>query len=225
MAVINDPNTAANVTAVGEKATSTTGALHVTQKPIPASIGAYRTSVILTMATTQAANSRLFEIRNTSTNLLIPTRIRVGMLTSGTVTTAYVFQLALFRCTSFTAVDTVNTVTPTTSVKRTTGMTAYPGNAAVRYVTVAGAAAGMTGGTLTKDANPVGQYVACTHTAAPGVVTPMVTAELLDDVNGTHPLVLAQNEGFEIENFVVGSGTANVVTVLIDVSWAETAAY
>jgi hypothetical protein len=207
---------------VGEKAAA---AQHATIKPIPGSIGHYRTSVVLTMATTQAANSRLFEVRNTSTNLIIPTRIRVGALTTGTVTTAYAFQLDLFRCTSFSAVDTTNTVTPTSSVKRTTGMTAYPGNAAVRYVTVAGAAAGMTGGTLTKDANPVGSYVAWTHTAAPGAITPMVTSELLDDVNGTHPLVLAQNEGFEIENAIVGSGTANVVKVLIDVSWAETTAF
>lgn len=199
--------------------------LHVVVKPIPTSVGAYRTSVVLTMATTQAANSRLFEIRNTSTNLIVPTRIRVGALTTGTVTTAYAFQLDLFRCTTFTAVDTTNTVTPTTSVKRTTGMTAYPGNAAVRYVTVAGAAAGMTGGTLTKDANPLGSYVAWTHTAAPGAITPMVTAELLDDVNGTYPMVLAQNEGFEIENAIVGSGTANVVKVLIDVSWTEVTAY
>jgi hypothetical protein len=225
MAVINDPNTAANIARVGDVATSTTGAQHMVVKPIPATIGHYRTSVVLTMATTQAANSRLFEIRNTSTNLIIPTRIRVGMLTTGTVTTAYAFQLGLFRCTTFTAVDTTNTVTPTTTVKRTTGMTAYPGNAAVRYVTVAGAAAGMTGGTLTKDANPIGNYVAWTHTAAPGIVTAMVTQELLDDVNGTHPLVLEQNQGFEIENVIVGSGTANVVTVLIDVSWAEAAAY
>ncbi len=210
------------IVGAGEEASK---AMHVVQRPIPATVGHYRTSVILTMATTQAANSRLFEIRNTSTNLIIPTRIRVGALTTGTVTTAYVFQLALFRCTTFTAVDTTNTVTPTSSVKRTTGMTAYPGNAHVRYVTVAGAAAGMTGGTLTKDANPIGQYVAWTHTAAPGATTPMTTAELLDDVNGTHPLVFAQNEGFEIENFVVGSGTANVVTVLIDVSWTETTAF
>ena len=224
MAVINDPNTAANITAVGEKSASSTGALQIQTRPIASSIGHYRTSVVLTMATTQAANSRLFEIRNTGTNLIIPTRIRVGALTTGTVTAAYAFQLALFRLTGFTAVDTTNTVTPTTSLKRTS-FTAYPGNAAVRYVTVAGAAAGMTGGTLTKDANPMGQYVAWTHTAAPGIITPMQTAELLDDVNGTHPLVCAQNEGFEIENFVVGSGTANVVTVLIDVSWTEAAAF
>ena len=223
MAVINDPNTAANIARVGEVATSTTGAQHMVNKPIPSSIGAYRTSIVCTMATTQAANSRLFEIRNTSTNLIIPTRVRVGIMAAGTVTTAYAAQVGLFRCTTFTAVDTTNTVTPTTSVKRTTGMTAYPGNAAVRHVTLAGAAAGMTGGTLTKDTQALSNAVAWVATAA---ATTMPTYfEMLDDVNGTHPLVLAQNEGFEIENVIVGSGTANVVQVLIDVSWTEVTAY
>jgi hypothetical protein len=197
--------------------------LHVTPKPIPASIGAYRTAVVLTMATTQAANSRLFEVRNTSTNLVIPTRIRVGIMAAGTITTAYAAQLALFRCTSFTAVDTANTVTPVASVKRTTGMTAYPGNAAVRHVTLAGAAAGMTGGSLVKDTQAVATAIAWVATAA--ATTMPIYQELLDDVNGTHPLVLAQNEGFEIENVIVGSGTANVVQVIIDVSWAEATAF
>lgn len=205
---------------VGEFASK---ALHVTPKPIPASVGAYRTAIVCTMATTQAANSRLFELRNTSTNLIIPTRVRIGIMATGTVTTAYAAQIALFRCTSFTAVDTTNTVTPVASVKRTTGMTAYPGNAAVRHVTLAGAAAGMTGGTLTKDTQAVAMAHAWVATAA---ATTMPTyQELLDDVNGTHPLVLAQNEGFEIENVIVGSGTANVVQVVIDVSWTETSAF
>lgn len=227
MAVINDPGTAANIAAVGEKATSTTGALHVVQKSLPASVGHYRTSIVLTMATTQGANSRLFEIRNThATNLIIPTRIRVGAMTTGTVTTAYLMRLGLYRCTTFNAVDTTGTVTPTTSVKRTS-MSAYPGNAHVRHVTVAGAAGGMTGGTLTKDANEAGTLLYWTSTTVPTAPNPfgMYTQELLDDVNGTHPWVFAQNEGFEVENVNVGSGTANVVTVLIDVSWAEVAAY
>jgi len=227
VATINDPITSTNIERVGESATSTTGAGHVTVKPIPASIGHYRTSIVLTMATTQAANSRLFEIRNTGANLIIPTRIRVGSMTTGTVTTAYLMRLGLYRCTSFTAVDTTNTVTPTSSVRRTTGMSAYPGNANVRHVTVAGAAAGMTGGGLTKDANEAGTHLYWTSTTVPTAPNPivMVTSEILDDVNGTHPWVFAQNEGFEIENVTVGSGTANVVQVLIDVSWAEVAAY
>lgn len=225
MATINDPNTAANVAQVGPVSTATTqNPLHVLQFPIPfGALGHYRTTVVCTMATTQAANSRLFELRNThATNLIIPTRIRIGIMATGTVTTAYAAQIGLFRCTGFSAVDTTNTVTPTTSVKRAS-MAAYPGGAAVRHVTLAGAAAGMTGGTITKDANTIGAVIAWVATAA---ATTMPTyGELLDDVNGTHPLALVQNEGFEIENVIVGSGTANVLQVLIDVSWAEVTAY
>jgi hypothetical protein len=175
------------------------------------------------MATSQAANSRLFEIRNTSTNLIVPTRIRVGTLPSGTVTTSYAMELVLFRLTGFTAVDTTNTVTPTTSVMRTSGMAAYPGGAAVRHVTIAGAAAGMTGGTLTKDANDTGCLISWAATA--GASTVPVYGDLVFGESGGHPLVLAQNEGFEIENVVIGSGTANVIQVIIDVAWAEIATF
>ncbi len=220
MAVIEGGTTGALVE-VGAGAAS---AQHVTLKPIPhGSLGHYRTSVKLTMATAQAANSRLFEIRNTATNLIVPTRIRVGVLPTGTVTTAYAMEIALFRLTAFTAVDTTNTVTPTSSVRRTSGMAAYPGGAAVRHVTIAGAAAGMTGGTLTKDANSAGSLIAWMSTAA--ATSMPIYQELLDDVNGTHPFVLAQNEGVEVENVVAGSATANVIQVVIDVSWAEVTAF
>lgn len=222
MAVINDPNVAANIARVGEVASSSTGSQHIVTKPLPSTIGHYRTAVKLVMATTQAANSRLFEVRNTSTNILVLTRCFVMVAPAGTVTTAYLGEIGLWRCTNFTAVDTTNTVTPTGSIKRT-GMTAYPGGAAVRHNTVAGAAAGMTGGTLTKDGNMLGSLLFNATTFAAGSVP--FFREFVDDTNGTHPLVLAQNEGFEIENVVVGSGTANVVHVMIDVSWAEVAAY
>jgi len=223
MAVINDPNTAANITAVGEKATSSTSALHVVSKPVPTSIGAYRTSVVLTLATTQAANSRLFELRNTLTNFIIPTRVRIGIMAAGTVTTPYALQIGMFKCTGFTVVDTTNTVTPVSSVKKTTGFTAYPGNSAVRHVTLAGAAAGMTGGTLVKDAQAAATFVAWVATAA--ATTMPSYSDLLTDNFGTYPFVLAQNEGFEIENVIVGSGTANVVQIVIDVEWTEVVAY
>jgi len=223
MAVGQDPNVAANLWAIGEVATGATRALHTVQKPIPASIGHYRTSVVITMAVSQAVNSRLFEVRNTSTNLIIPTRIRIGFLPTGTITTSYAFTLGLFKVTAFTAVDTVNTVTPTTSVKRTTGMTAYPGNANVRHVTLAGAAAGMTGWTGTKDANALAQMIAWAATA--GASTIPTYQEFEDDQNGTYPLICAQNEGFELENIIVGSATANACQVMLDVSWAEVSAY
>lgn len=196
---------------------------HVIPKALPwGTLGHYRTSIALTMATAQAANSRLFEIRNTSSNLLVLTRCFVQVLPSGTVTTPYAGLFSLWRLTGFTAVDTTNTVTPTGSIKRTS-MTAYPGGAAVRHNTVAGAAAGMTGGTLTKDPNAIGMVLCPIATLAAGAVT--YGRELVEDINGTHPLVCAQNEGWVIENTNAGSATANVVQVVIDVSWAEVTAY
>lgn len=195
--------------------------LHVIQKPIKGDH--YRTAVALTMATSQAANSRLFELRNThASRLIIPTRIRVCFLPIGTITTAYNAQLGLFRLTGFTAVDTTNTVTPTSSVKRST-MAAYPGNAAVRHNTIAGAANGMTGGTLVKDAQAMALYGTYAVTAAAG--TTAVWQEMLDENFGSHPPTFAQNEGFEIENVIVGSGTSNVAVAMIDVAWAEVAAF
>lgn len=207
---------------VGEEANKP---LHTVLKALPATVGHYRTAIKLTMATTQAANSRLFEVRNNhATNLLVLTRCWISAMPTGTVTTGYAGEIGLFRVTGFTAVDTTNTVTPTTSVKRAS-MTAYPGNAHVRHVTVAGAAAGMTGWTASpgKDANAVGSLVFNALTAAAG--TTPVMREMVEDTNGTHPFVFVQNEGFEIENVVVGSGTANVIQVIIDVSWAEVTAY
>jgi hypothetical protein len=201
-------------------------AAHVQVKPIAyGSLGHYRSAVRFALANAQAANSRLWEVRNTAANLIIPTRLRVTWTLTSAHTAAILDQLALFRCTAFTAVDTTNTVTPTASVKRTSGMAAAPGGAAIRHVTVAGAAAGMTLGTLTKDGGASGQLeqwlLAAVPTAGP---TTSMLFEFLDDVNGTHPFVLAQNEGLELENVVL-LGAAAGSSVVVDFSWCETTAY
>jgi hypothetical protein len=131
---------------------------HVQPKPLQyGSLGHYRTNHRCALVNTQAANSRLFEIRNThATNLIVPTRLILKWVQTGAHTAAIEDSLDVFKVTGFSAVDTTNTVTPTASVKRAS-MSASPGGAALRGVTVAGAAAGMTGGTLTKDANSIGQ--------------------------------------------------------------------
>lgn len=197
-------------------------AVHATIKPIPHGVrGHYRTSIRLVIANAQAANSRIFEVRNPDTTgiLIIPTRLEVRWIQTGAHTAAILDSLDLFKATTFTAVDTTNTVTPTVSIKRTSGMTAAI--AAIRHVTVAGAAAGMTGGTLTKDGNAAGSVPQFLLAAQPtaGTIVPMIK-EMLDDVNGTHPWVFAQNEGFEIENRVL-LGAAAASEVYIDFSWCE----
>lgn len=198
----------------------------VVPKPLPyGALGHYRVNHRCALVNTQAANSRLFEMRNThATNLIVPTRLIIKWVQTGAHTAAIEDSLDVFRLTSFSAVDTTNTVTPTASVKRTS-MAVAPGAAALRGVTIAGAAAGMTGGTLTKDGGSVGQLpqwlLAALSTAS---TVGVLVIDNFDDVNGTHPFVFAQNEGFEIENRVL-LGAAASSSVYIDFSWAEVTSF
>lgn len=198
--------------------------LHVTGKPIPyGSAGHYRYSVRIISTAAQAANSRIFEVRNIGVGgLIIPTRLTIRALQVA-AGTAQENSLDVFRLTSFSAVDTTNTVTPTSSVKRTS-MAAFPGTAAaIRHLTVAGAAAGMTGGTMTKDGN---MFATLPYNVAAAINTTTIWGPLdvLDDVNGTHPFVFAANEGFEIENRVLNV-TSYGIAWYIDFSWVEVSAF
>lgn len=200
--------------------------LHTTNKPIPyGSLGHYRTTHRCAVVASQAANSRLFELRNThATNLIIPTRLVVKWMQTAAHTAAIEDSLDVFKVTGFSAVDTTNTVTPTVSSKRAS-MAAAPGGAAVRGVTIAGIAAGMTGGTLVKDGSAFAQLPKWLLLAQPtaGPVEPTLL-EAFDDVNGSHPFVFAQNEGFIVENRVL-LGVAAGSSVYIECSWAEVSLY
>jgi hypothetical protein len=224
MAVIED-GLSALLAAIGLQASApgnvNVGAQHATLKPIPyGGLGHYRVNHRCAIVNAQAANSRLFEVRNPSaTSLIIPTRLLVKWLQTGAHTALIEDSLDVFKVTGFTAVDTVNTVTPAASAKRAT-MAAAPGAALIRGVTVAGAAAGMiTGSTMVKDGGSVGQLAKLLQVAAPAIAD-MAVADMLDDVNGTHPFVFAQNEGLIIENRVL-LGAAAASSVYIDFSWAE----
>lgn len=195
---------------------------HVHIKPLEyGALGHYRLNVRINSTAAQAANSRIFELRNAGTNLIIPTRIILRALQT-VAGTAQENSLDCYKCTAFTVVDSVNTVTPTSSVKRTSTMAAFPGGAQVRHLTQAGAAAGMTGGTLTKDAYAFSllpfNVSATVGTAIWGPV------DVLDDVNGSHPFVFAANEGFIIENRVLNV-TSYGVTWYLDISWAEVVSF
>jgi hypothetical protein len=192
-------------------------------KPIEyGALGHYRTTVRINSTAAQAANSRIFEIRNThASNLIIPTRMSIRALQTA-AGTAQENSLDLFKVTGFTAVDTTNTVTPVSSVKRGATMAAYPGGAAVRHLTLAGAAAGMTGGTLTKDTQA---FATLPYNVAAAISTTSIwMLDCLDDVNGTHPFVFVQNEGLIVENRVLNV-TSYGITWYIDFSWCEAAAY
>ena len=201
---------------------------HVHMKPLEyGALGHYRTSVRIVSTAAQAANSRIFEIRNThATNLIIPTRLilRAIQATAGTLQEN---SLDVYKLTNFTVNATTNTVTPVSSVKRGATMAAYPGGAAVRHLTLAGNAAGMTGHTATKDTQ---FFATFPYMVTAGVATATYQPpqwgpyDCLDDVNGTHPFVFVQNEGLVIENRVLNVTSMGIVWY-IDFSWAEVAAF
>lgn len=210
---------------------STFKGVHCHTKPLEyGALGHYRVNHRCVLVNTQAANSRLFEVRNTdASKLFIPTRLVLKWFTASAHTAFIEDSLDVYRCTSFSAVDTVNTVTLTGSVKRTSMTAVASSIVAIRGVTVAGASAGMTGGTLTKDASSIGQAPIILPQAVMATTdtlyrTPTICYDIFDDVNGTHPFVFAQNEGLIIENRVV-LGAAAGSSVYIDFSWAEVTAF
>ncbi len=187
-------------------------------------LGHYRVVASLPLVVSQAANSRLFELRNAGSNLIVPTLIEVEAIAYGDVTPDALLWLSMFGCTNFTAVDSVNVATPTAMVVRPTGMTGAPGGAQIRSVVGTGAAAGMTGGTLTKDSGAHSALVTMISSASADrpsrvkrFVCPMEQA--------THPPVYAANQGLVIEHVGVGSVTANEMLVLLTVAWAEVTVY
>jgi len=200
------------------------GALHGHIKPLEyGALGHYRTTHRVALVATQAANSRLWEIRNPGTNLIIPTRMSVQWLATGAHTAAIEDSLDLYKVTGFSAVDTTNTTSPSASVIRGT-MAAAPGSAIVRGLTAAGNAAGMTGGTLTKDTNSLYQLPQWFQaTLSTTIVTPASRDFFAEDF-GEHPIVLGANEGLILENRVL-LGAAAASSVYIDFSWAEVTAF
>lgn len=186
-------------------------------------LGHYRVNHRCALVATQAANSRLFEVRNShASNLIVPTRLVIKWIQTAAHTAAIEDSLDVYKVTSFTAVDTTNTVTPVATEKRTS---MGASGAVLRGVTVAGAAAGMTGGTLTKDTSAAGQLPQWLLAALPTGST--IIAQLLEnfsDLNGEHPFVLAADEGLIIENRVL-LGAAAGSSVYIDFAWAEVPSY
>jgi len=195
-----------------------------TLKALPyGNLGHYAVSVRFALVAAQAANSRLFEMRNTGTNLIVPTRLRIHWLQTANHTAAIEDSLDMFKVTGFTAVDTTNTVTPAVSTKRL-NMAAAPGGAAIRHVTVAGAAAGMTGGTLTKDASATESIPMFFLATLPTTGMNIAFDDFLANAGMHHPYVFSQNEGFEIENRVL-LGAAAGSSVYIHFAWAEVTNY
>src|SRR6266568_2056341 len=84
---------------VGDVAGTVFRALNVNVKPIEwGTLGHYRVNHRFAFGGTQAANSRLFEVRNThATNLIVPTRLIIKAIQTGTFTAAIETSLDVFE--------------------------------------------------------------------------------------------------------------------------------
>jgi len=217
MAVINDPNVAANIAGVGEVAQSP---VHVVLKPHKSAAGHYRSIARFLLAATQAAGSRVWAVRNPhATLLLVPTRLVLRTVQSA-AGTAQDNSLDLFKCTSYTVDETTNIATPGTHLKRTSMTASAAAN--IRQVTATGVAAGMTGATRTPAATAFAQAPISVMAAVQWEVN---TFDLLEDGGkGAHPWVFAQNEGIEIQNRVLNV-TSYGVMVYVDFEWTELTAF
>lgn len=209
---------------VGAEASSP---FHVTMKPVAyGALGHYRYSVRFNLAAAQAADARVWSLRNTGTNLIIPTSLTIRALQYA-AGTAQENAIEAYKATAFTVSDTTSASTPGgISPMRTSTMAAAPGGAALRHVSVAGVAAGMTGGTMTLSGNYFGVLPFLVNTAVP--TTPNAVwgpLELLPRDNpDVHPFVLAQNEGLVLQNKTLNV-TSYGIAIFLTVSWAEVTAY
>jgi hypothetical protein len=188
--------------------------------------GYYRESVPTgAIAATLAASSTLLSFRWTdATRLAIVQSVRVSAIVTSAITTAVPFDLALFFARSFTASDTGGTaITPTsTGQKLRTSM----GSSLVGDFRVASTAT-LTPGTRTLDAQPIDRIQGFSGTALGTNVFGNGAGPLplfVIETDGDHPLVLAQNEGFVIQNPLAGPATGTI-TLLFRVRWGEVAKY
>lgn len=193
-------------------------ALRVTQFPYDyGSLGAYSAGVSSAiMAAGLASAAPIVSFRYGGANLAVIKRIELSMGGLGTAFTAGQATFNLFAARSFTVNDTggaAATLTTNNNKLRTSFGTT--GLSDLR----ASSTATLTAGTRTKDATPLKTISLGIGTTASLAYVPMNTPLFGADPN-SHPLVLAQNEGWVIEATVPATGTW---AFSCNVEWTEMA--
>lgn len=226
MAVINDPNTAANIAAVGAKAFSP---VHTLSGPFPVGAGgAYRLNMISgTIAASLGANSELFQFRYVTAAsrvcLVHGVTVSAAIIVAPAVTTTTVnMQLVGKIARSWSAAGsggTRATLTGNNQKLRTSFATSEVNDIGISTTT------GLTAGTKTFDAQNFGGVTGGIYfdVAAGDIDATLIKqTNLLGEFSGGlgFPLVLANQEGF-----CVLSGTAMPATLTwnlsVNVLWSE----
>lgn len=164
----------------------------------------------------------LWGFRNASSSLLVVlNRVTLSVLQVGAPTAAIEDRFSLIRARSYTVDDTTGSaaITPAANEQKLRSTSA---NSAV-VIRESTAAGGATGGTSTLDTNPM-------YTGSLWVPIALQTASIepptviFQSDSDTHPLVLQQNEGFQIKNDNA-LGTASGIVLYLNLDWAEVSTY
>jgi hypothetical protein len=193
---------------VAEVSGTTFRALRVQAMPVDyGSLGIYRFSWLSgTMAAGLAANSPIWSFRwGDATRLAVFQKlIGDGMAGSSTAFAAGFASFKAFFARSFTASDTggaILTITGNNGKLRTSMGTTLLTE--IRASTTAT----LTAGTRTLDAQPLAQHAFSIGTVVSVIYIPPATPLFNEDVVGTMPIVLAQNEGVVVQATVPATGT------------------
>lgn len=227
MAVLNDPNTAANVMAVGAKAFSPA---HMLAGPFPVGNGgAYRVSMqSATLSASLAADSEIYQFRYVTSNnrvaLVYGVSISACLNVAATAAAVAAFRMTVARSwTVAGSAGTRATLTGNNGKLRTSHQTSEVNDIGISSTT------NLSTGTKTLDAQDLGCVDFGVLTGAitvqvPGILCPRTN--LLGEFAGGlgFPLVLANQEGF-----VIRTGVAMPAGMTwrfgVDTLWTETDAF
>lgn len=189
----------------------------------PEILGAYAMGLTSGALTVAAAGSTVFSFRwapPTSTQLCMVRRVEVGFSTVTAFGTAQALQYSMQVARNWSASDTGGTAalfTQTNTGKLRTAMptSAFAGGGQIMIANTGANSAG----TRTLDTQAIG-FVQGASTA---IGTALTAAPIFQHQPGDYPLILANNEGFIINN-VTTMGATGVINLTVNVEWMELAA-
>ena len=231
MAVINDPNTAANIQRVGMGATPGWMPAHVTSGPLSVGAGgAYRLSMTSgTMAASLAANSEIFQFRYVTAvsrvalihGISISATIITLPAVSATIASGpFTYRATIARAWTVAGSGGARAVLTTNNQKlRTSHATSEVNDSGISST------AALTVGTKTLDSQDIGSvtsgFVLATAVGAAGAVIIPKTNLMGEYLGGmAWPITLANQEGFVIRVGTVFPATMTWAFT-IDAAWSE----
>lgn len=210
--------------AIAEVDGTTFRAVRFTPRPVDhTSFGQYRVSSIIALAASQTANGSLLSFRwGDATRLAVIQYVRLQCLQTAAATATIWPSFEVFIARAFSVSDSGGTALTLTgnSFKKRTSM----GTTLVTDLRVSGGSAGLTAGTRTLDGNAILQLPTTQVITTPGVIN--YQAEWSATSGGfEHPEVLAQNEGLIVRGPTTVFGAAGTANLVVEIAWAEVAAY